>query len=326
MSQIATLLMLWTSAQAEPQNPSQLADANRPDPVAVIPEKDNVPEALVQLGSGQVLSSHALVMDKANRTLSVWKQDGDRVTFVTAVPADFGRNGGNKSSEGDHKTPEGIYFFQEMKEGPTLNFEEYGVRAFTMDYPNYFDQRDKKSGNGIWLHAIPDSKSLLRGSRGCVVVRNDVIKAISPYITVKRTPILIQNAVKYVNLEVAAQLRRTWQTWLANWRDSWQNKNLDQYISHYGSAFKALGMNVAKWREYKKILNEKYEFIKVATIEPVVIVHGNELLIRFRQDYKSDKNADSGEKTLYLRREGDSFKILGEEWRPLPQAEVVANH
>jgi murein L,D-transpeptidase YafK len=303
------------------------ASNSKPDPIPVTPTKDTLPEALVQLGLGKYFSDHAFVMDKANRTLTVWKQVGDRISLVTAVAADFGRNSGDKTNSGDHRTPEGIYFFQELKEGSELNFDEYGVRAFTLDYPNFYDSQEKKSGSGIWLHAIPDSKSLLRGSRGCVVVRNDVIKALSSYIVLKRTPILIQDNVKYVSTTVAAQIRQRWRTWLEVWRQSWESKNLDQYISHYADTFRSMSMNRDQWRQFKKNLADKYSFIKIAVAEPIVIHHNHKLVVRFLQDYQSDKNADFGEKTLYLRREGENeFKIIGEEWAPTARESYLATH
>lgn len=300
---------------------------SKPDPIAVAPAQNQVPEALVLLGSGEQFSRTAFVMDKANRTLTIWKQDKDSLSLIKSVPADFGRNGGDKSIAGDHRTPEGIYFFQEMKEGSGLNFDEYGVRAFTLDYPNYFDQKDKKSGSGIWLHAIPDTKSLLRGSRGCVVVRNQVIKEISPFISLRKTPIVIQDQVKYITVEEAVKLRSQWQNWLSQWRTSWQSKNIDSYIGFYSQEFKSMGMKLKEWKNYKQALNSKYSFIEVQTIEPMMIQHGDRFVIRFKQEYKSDLKSDSGEKTLYLQKSEGDFKILGEEWTPLVQnSGVVANY
>jgi murein L,D-transpeptidase YafK len=328
MSHIMTILLAFGLAIAGAEEKAELNGAStKPDPAPVTPAKDTIPEGLVQLGTGQYFSSHAFVMDKATRTLTVWKNGPGGPELVTAVAADFGRNNGDKTISGDHKTPEGIYFFQEAKEGAELSFDEYGVKAFTLDYPNFFDSRERKSGNGIWLHAIPDSKSLWRGSRGCVVVRNDVIKNLSPFIALRRTPMLIQDNVKLITREAAAKVRGTWASWLEQWRAQWETKDIDGYISHYGDGFKALGMNRDKWREYKKSLSEKYSFIKVGLTEPLVIRHNDELVVRFLQDYQSDKNADFGQKTLYLHRNGeDQFKIIGEEWQAARRDDIVATH
>ncbi len=296
------------------------------DPAPVEPPKDKVPAPIVQLDLEKSGNGHAVIMDKSTRTLTVWKQDGENLKSVLTVAADFGRNGGDKATAGDLKTPEGIYFFQTMKEGAELNFDEYGVRAFTLDYPNFFDSMNKKGGYGIWLHAIPDSKSLLRGSRGCVVVRNDVIKKISDYISLKRTPIVIQDRVAYLTKDESRLSHQKWQTWVQTWRESWQSKKIDEYIEKYDERFTSLGMNREQWRKYKDNLNKKYEFIRVGVNNPVILFHRDEAVIRFFQDYESNLNSDFGEKTLYLLNASSSSpKIVSEEWRAARKEDIVAN-
>lgn len=296
------------------------------DPSPVDPPKDKIPAPLVQLDLEKSGNGHALIMDKSTRSLSIWKQDGESIKPVITVAADFGRNGGDKSSAGDLKTPEGIYFFETMKEGTELNFEEYGLRAFTLDYPNFFDGMNKKGGSGIWLHAIPDSKSLLRGSRGCVVVRNDVIKKISDYIALKKTPIVIQDRVSYLTKDESRLSHQKWQTWVQSWRESWQGKKIDDYIEKYDARFKSLGMNKEQWRKYKENLNKKYEFIRVGVNNPIILFHRDEAVIRFYQDYESNLNSDFGEKTLYLLdASSPSPKIVGEEWKSARKEDIVAN-
>ncbi|MBX7230862.1 MAG: L,D-transpeptidase family protein [Bdellovibrionales bacterium] len=308
---------------------SVMNEPPKPDPTPITPQSGQVPEALVRLGNGQHFSNYAFLMDKGNRTLTVWKQSPSGLELLSAAPADFGRNSGNKVANGDLKTPEGIYFFQQAKNGAELDFDQYGkyeVKAFTLDYPNYFDALEKKSGSGIWLHSLPDYLSLWRGSKGCVVVRNKVIENISQYIALKKTPILIQNSVQYISKDQASQQENQWQAWMDQWRESWQNKQHNKYLELYSNDFKGLGMNKKKWAAYKKSLAEKYHYIKINLSEPLVLTHQNEVIVRFLQDYHSDQNQDFGEKTLYLRREGQVFKIIGEEWSPLQRPSFASNH
>lgn len=309
-------------------NPLYANETQKPDPIPVQPPAGKTPEALVQLGGGQHYSSYAFVMDKSARTLSIWKQENQQTKFVTAVAADFGRNAGDKSSTGDARTPEGIYFFQQEKENVALDFSPFGqhnVDGFTLDYPNFFDGLEKKSGYGIWLHTLPDNLSLWRGSKGCVVVRQDVLKQLATYITIKKTPIIIQDMVQYITADEAQKRRVAWNNWINTWRDSWQSKNIDNYITHYSDDFKALGMNREQWRSFKASLNEKYSFIKVALSDPMLLTHKNEVVFKLLQDYQSDQNADFGEKTLYIRRaEQDKLAIVGEEWASAPKEGIAA--
>lgn len=277
---------------------------------------ERVPAGLVHLGpSSGYYSPHAFVVDKKARTLTVWIQDSGGYKQIAQFPADLGKNDGDKISEGDHKTPEGAYFLLEKLDGPALDFSQYGKRAFTTDYPNFFDRRDGKTGGGIWLHAVPDKTPLTRGSRGCVVVRNNVILDLTKYVRLTKTPILIEKEIEFV---AAADIKKEAQEVaqaLEQWRASWASKNIDGYISYYGDDFKAMNMNRAQWKRYKSDLNEKYNSLDIKFSRPVVLRYKDRFVARFLQKYQSDKHADFGEKTLYLRKTGGDIKIIGEEWR-----------
>ncbi len=291
------------------------------DPKAVKPPEGLVPEALLQMGD--TFTDYAFVMDKTSRTLSVWKHGKDHPEFVAAHPADMGRTPGNKSSSGDFRTPEGIYFFEKKLESKELDFNEYGNMAFTMNYPNLFDRFEKKTGGGIWLHAIPDTKSLLRGSRGCVVVRNNIISTLNPYIQIGRTPIVVTDKVKYVSAEELVIKRSEVLTWLEAWRKDWESKDIDAYIQFYHDGFSSTGMNKSAWRNFKKTLNEKYSFIKVELKEPAIFVQGDKWIIHFYQVYQSDQKTDFGEKTLFVTTSKSRPAILGEVWQPLADQQIA---
>jgi murein L,D-transpeptidase YafK len=286
------------------------------DPIAVVPLQGMVPDNLVIMGDGTAFSKYAMIADKKNRTLTVWKNENENLNFVYAVPMDIGKNGGDKSSRNDAKTPEGIYFPQTVMEGSGLDFNLYGKRAFPLDYPNFFDQRAGKTGSGIWLHSIPETKSLLRGSRGCVVVRNQILDQITPLITLKKTPVIIADEVHYVSPKDLEKNRTDLNTWLEKWRASWEGKKIDDYMGFYGDDFKAMRMKREQWKRYKQGLNEKYTYIKVKLSKPVFFARRDEAILNFMQQYESDAKKDFGRKTLYLRRVNGDYKIVGEEWAP----------
>ena len=215
-----------------------------------------------------------------------------------------------------------------MLEGESLNFDEYGKRAFTMNYPNFFDLLQGKSGSGIWLHAIPESKSLNRGSRGCLVVRNAVIDTVGKYIDLSNTPIVVQHNVTYVFPEERIQKQQTLQSWLDRWRLSWQSQDLDSYMTFYSEKFRGNNMSKAQWRRYKKSLNEKYSSIEVKVEHPIILANDSEVFFRFLQKYKSDRLNDTGEKQLFVTGPNQqSLEILGEIWSPvkIKNDEVVAH-
>ena len=278
-------------------------------------QSDAVPASLMQLPpASKYYSAYAFVVDKSARTLAVWQQTGAGLKKVAEVPADMGRNSGDKVSRGDAKTPEGIYFLQTRLDNPQLDYKVYGKRAFTSDYPNYFDRMEGKTGNGIWLHAVPDQVALTRGSSGCVVVRNDVILDLTQYIRLGRTPILIENKTDLASQEQVAKTAEDLQKWVETWRTAWESKDMDHYIQAYSPNFKSQHMNRAKWKAFKTHLGEQYKQITVKLSRPTILTDRDRVVVRFLQEYTSDQHADFGEKVLYLKKESNGYRIVGEQW------------
>lgn len=316
--QIATPLFCF--AQENGKTVEQSAD-----PVAQLPPPGKLPHALLSLNSATgAFSQYAFLVDKKARTLTVWQNSGDELKLVGAWPTDIGRKEGDKLVQGDHRTPEGVYFFQTMMDGHKVNFSEYGVRIFTLDYPNYFDKLENKTGNGIWFHAIPDTKSLLRGSRGCVVVRNQVIEELSKYVELKRTPMVIVGEVEYMDPEKWKALKHGLQTWIESWRQSWMGKDLDAYMNQYSDRFSGNGMSKKQWRAYKANLAKAYEFIQVELKDVQIFNQGPKIVFRFLQSYKSSRKEDFGSKILYALRKGDRWEIIGETWEALKSPVAMA--
>lgn len=310
-------IALANPSQNETSNSAGAVTAKPIDPVAVRPPDGMVPDNLIIMGDGQAFSQYAIVADKAKRTLTLWQHKNGVTSLVDAYPMDIGKAGGDKVAEGDHKTPEGIYFPQEMLDGDKVNFELYGVRIFTLDYPNFFDRLAKKTGYGIWLHAVPDTQTLLRGSRGCVVVRNEIVMKLSPYITLKKTPIIIEEEAHYITRDELAARRKAIATWIETWRKSWQEKEIEKYISFYDDQFRSLGMNKDRWKKHKDRLSRRYATISVEITNPVFFARHDEAILNFLQKYDAPGMSDFGRKTLHLRKDASGqYKILSEEWAP----------
>lgn len=319
--QIATCICFLLSGAFALSETTKIDTQKKPDPVVQAPPDGLWPHALLGLAAN---SPYALLVDKSQRTMTLWKWTEDHPSLVKAFPTDIGRNNGDKTAEGDHRTPEGVYFFMNVKEKEELDFNLYGIRAFATDYPNYFDRLEGKTGTGIWLHAIPDSQSLWRGSRGCVVVRNKVIEELTPYISLRTTPMVVQNNVEYLKPDAWTSERSKIFGWLEKWRAAWETKDLDNYMNYYSEKFHSMGMNKKRWRSYKQFLTEKYSFIKVALSDIQAFKHQGKFMIRFFQKYESDKKQDFGEKVLYVQDADNGMGIVGEEWFAKPEANLAA--
>ncbi len=329
LSLTSIVLLSWNNTLAAEQKdlPARSFEEEIKDGSGTLQTKLNgqIPDAILNISSNPYFSDQVFVVDKMERSLTIWQLFSDGIRPIRHYPTDMGKNQGDKKSLGDHKTPEGIYTFMEKYEGNSLDFSLYGSRAFTLNYPNLFDNLAGKTGSGIWLHAVPDKVPLTRGSRGCVVVRDQVIKELSQFVDLRRTPIIIRDAVQYVPAESQKKKFQDILAKIEDWRKAWESKDVDRYIAYYGDSFKALGMNKNQWRRYKTELNSKYQSIKVKFAEPSIFEQKDQIVVKTLQAYESERHSDFGEKTIYLNYNGDSISIVGEEWNEIKDPSTLSS-
>lgn len=273
----------------------------------------NIPSSLLKMDS--LVDSYAILVEKQTQRLFLYGFVAGEIKLIKDFPCTTGENSGDKKKRGDRKTPEGIYFFTRIFEDEQLE-PRYGMRAFVLDYPNFFDRMQKKGGRGIWLHGT--NKTLApNDSKGCIALNNKNLLEISDYLSLYRTPIIVLEKIEYLPAEVAEKRKRRLETFITEWLNSWQNKELSRYMSYYAKDFRSKGMNWEQWKQYKDNLNRRNDEINI-TIDGVQgFKHNGYDLVTFRQDYHSDLLKSEGIKRLYLREEGEAFKIIREQWNRL---------
>ena len=276
------------------------------------------PRQILSLSTDERVSTNALLADKSKRQLSVIDQkclaDG---TVKEQYSIDIGKKSGDKKSRDDRRTPEGMYILLERKTPPEIPFETYGSVAFTTNYPNFFDKYDNKTGSGIWLHSVPDKIPLTRGSRGCVVLRNDDIKKIESTIMLKKTFLVIDNKIVWIPKEEHMKEKEFAVNWLENWRLQWEKQDIENYIQNYSDEFSSPPFNKKTWLTHKQKLKEKYSYVKLKFSDPNIFQLKKQYIFQFVQNYESSDHKDVGVKTLYVLKEGNSMKITREEWSAL---------
>ncbi len=259
-------------------------------------------------------SPYAILVEKYSQKLFLFSIK-DNFQLLKTYNCSTGRVTGNKKESGDLKTPEGIYYFSEIKEEGELD-SKYGVRAFVMDYPNRFDQVEKRNGFGIWLHATnePNRTMLPYNTQGCVIVNNDDIMELSKYITVNRTPIIVENEINYSYPEQTTTESDRIEIFINNWIKSWKSRDINKYMQNYYKHFYSEKKNWRRWRNYKRKLFSNYSDIEVIVEDLSILKKDNNFIVNFRQKYISDQYSDYGIKRLYLYKDTEDFKIIGEEW------------
>jgi hypothetical protein len=166
--------------------------------------------------------------------------------------------------------------------------------------------------------------ALTRGSRGCVVVRNDVIKQLDSSIDLHKTPLVIFDHVDQVDAAGYDQERAKFLGYFETWRKAWESEDIDTYMTFYDETFKNNQMNYKQWYEHKKKLKGLYSYIKVKLSEPLIVRNRNQVVIRTFQEYESNQNKDYGLKTIHAHWSPENgFKIIREDWESRPAPPVT---
>ncbi len=116
---------------------------------------------------------HLIVINARLHRLFLYRQTLAGLKRIDDFYVSLGRGGMGKQKEGDRKTPTGIYLIDGWKADRELP-DLYGTGALTLNYPNAWDSKLGRTGDGIWLHGTP-AKTYTRSplaSRGCIVLTN----------------------------------------------------------------------------------------------------------------------------------------------------------
>jgi len=278
----------------------------------------DVPRALLTLSHA---TEYALVVDKNKNRLYVYRNSGPGLPpeLVDDFYVVLGKKTGDKSRAGDLKTPEGVYFLTSYLSDEKLP-PLYGSGAFPVNYPNEYDHRLQKTGNGIWLHGT--DKSLYSrpplDSEGCVVLTNEEFTRISQYVTVGRTPIVISESVDWISSREWLDQNIEVQAALETWRQNWEQANLTAYLEMYSQNFWSKKYDRESWGAYKKQVFSGKRFQKIDLTDISVLaypdVDNNQPMIvaNFIQNYQSNNFNGNLHKRLYMVKEQGAWKVLYE--------------
>lgn len=163
--------------------PSKLPENKTPTPAPAAAAPAPVAAPIPASGSklwfcyqGKVPENRVLVVDKARQRLLMLRYLGKMSLDYEYTCSTTGMQQGFKQSEGDERTPEGIYFTTHRYEDRKITV--FGDRAIHFNYPNPFDMFEKRDGNGIFIHGT-DKTLKPRSSNGCVVLRSDELAIVA---------------------------------------------------------------------------------------------------------------------------------------------------
>lgn len=290
------------------------------------PDSSSTPSSILRMSSNQ---TYAIAVDLSRSRLYLFENVDGKAVLLQSFYSGIGKGGWGKERQGDLKTPIGVYFVVDQLDDSELP-DLYGAGAFPVSYPNILDQRRGRTGGGIWLHGVPRDTYVRapQSSRGCVTMANDDFTALSSFVDVNRTPVILADSLEWVSEETQAQSLAEFETVLNQWVLDWESRDPERYLAHYHSSFQGQGMGYEQWAAYKDRVNTQKLFIDVEVGDLSAFHDPREdvMVVRFFQRYRSNTFASDARKLQYWRRnEQGRWQIIHEDHVPgtsLTTAEV----
>lgn len=248
---------------------------------------------------------------------------GQVIEYEGQTYMSIGEHGAGKQRTGDRRTPLGIYFVTEQLDTTRMH-EKYGPMAFPLDYPDAWDQRVLRKGDGIWVHGV-DARGGERPARatdGCIALPNEALAKLEQTFQPNVTPVIIARQVKRLSHEQLDVLRSELEAALAAWADSLRRGDVHAHVSLYDDDFRRWEMNKSEWRALLIETVGGRSIDSVTISEVLLLGHPEEdglYLSRFHQAITeaagtSEENTVESTRRLYWRRsESGALKIIAED-------------
>jgi murein L,D-transpeptidase YafK len=258
---------------------------------------------------------HAIVVDTSKSTLYLYENVNGEARYVENFYISVGKKGSDKVSEGDQKTPLGVYFINaHLTQNQLTDF--YGKDAYPLSYPNEWDIKQGRNGHGIWLHGTPSdtySRPPL-ASNGCVVLSNDDLNHLGKMVDVGNTPVIITNHMDWSSDEDKAD-RSALLKEIEQWRSDWSSLNTDSYLNHYANDFFSGSFNRDSWSAQKRLVNSGKSWVKVNVSDISIFPYPtqpNMVVVNFEQDYTSNNLNNRMKKRQYWMKRDNRWQIVYE--------------
>lgn len=268
----------------------------------------------VNLEYGYIENLHSLLIcDKSKSSLKLYTRENEgKFKLQKNIEAFTGKYDGDKTTEGDHKTPVGIY--QLVKKLDTVD-PFYGPMAYVTSYPNLYDRIRGKNGSGIWIHGLPLNGTRDSFTRGCIAIDNQELTKLSTSIDWSKTLLIIDSdRSRHVPANVYVDLLAQ----LYSWRYAWLNNDLEKYLSFYHKDFKRYdGLDLQTFKEFKQRVFAKNEEKEIIFQNLRVLPYpGNDaqlFMIMFDESYISPSHTYEGDKILLVRYTDQTLNIMVEQ-------------
>jgi murein L,D-transpeptidase YafK len=193
-------------------------------------------------------NKHAIAVDASRSRLYLFENQATGLTLIADYYISIGKSGFEKKTEGDLRTPLGVYFITGSLDPRSLK-GFYGSGALPINYPNELDSRRGKTGSGIWLHGTPPNQFSRppQATDGCVVLANPDLARIIRTVQVRTTPVVIARSLQWIKPTLARSESKPFEAALTAWQNARSRGNLDQVLSFYSPDFNSNGKTLSEW-------------------------------------------------------------------------------
>lgn len=284
------------------------------------PTEAKIPDLLIAPNQQQ---KHIIVIDTDKSRLYVYQNENGKLKYLNDFYVTVGKNGLEKQSEGDKRTPLGVYFTSAKLTQPLSDL--YGDGAYPLNYPNEWDKLHQRKGSGIWLHGTPrDTYSRPpRASDGCIVLTNQDLKSLGSILSLGKTPVIIAKSINWLNdqentkADASEQEKQALDASIAQWLSDWREQDTTQYLSHYSRNFSSNGLNYQQWAEHKSRVQAAKPDIKIDISNMSMFTYPGSskklVVVDFTQSFKSAHLNNQMQKRQYWLYEDHTWKIVYED-------------
>jgi murein L,D-transpeptidase YafK len=257
---------------------------------------------------------HAIAVDASRSRLYLFENGPAGLNLVADYYISVGKAGTSKSTEGDQRTPLGIYYITSNLDRKSLK-DFYGTGALPINYPNILDARRGKTGSGIWLHGTPPNQFSRppQATDGCVVLANPDLDHIIRTVEVRTTPVVIATQLQWVVPHTTRSESKPFEDALYAWRNAKTSGDLNQILSFYTPDFTSNGKTLDQW---KPVLQSEVSKVQGRTIQLKDVsylrwVDANDtMVVTFGE--VADGIKTGWTKRQYWMRQGNQWKIFFE--------------
>lgn len=288
----------------------------RLDQARFSPLEGSVPSAVLQISAEY---PYVVLVDLPRARLHLMRNDKGELSMVGSRYVSIGKAGFGKQTEGDLRTPVGVYRITGWMGDESLP-ELYGTGALPLNYPNLWDRFKSKTGYGIWLHGVP-RQTYVRGPRsseGCVTLANEDLLWLKHFVLGSRAPVVLSDELQWVPQSQIHEEREAILNRIEDWRRAWASRDTEALLGFYSQDLGDGSLSRTQFTPARARVASGIASAGIKLSELSLFQYPGEpmLLADFKVDYTDEDHHFTSRKEQFWRKDASGqWRIFREENR-----------